>query len=384
MARIREREIEADSDDDIELEKPLEEKKGGLLDDSDLVDEKEEDVDGPDNAAARREQERDAKRKASKQKAVVEDDDVEDDERLSHDSDDDEDDERPSRRKRRNRAHREAKRRDAQQMQAMAQEIENLKGHLAKVSTDQVHLAAGDHDGHIRYTQGQLEEIDAAISRAVTESNGELHAKALRLRDEALRRLDAYSYEKQRLVQQVQPRQAQPQTQQPQGQPQPQRSAPDPRALDHSEDFLEDYPEFDANGTDQFSLMVKAIDAAIDLEGKLKPNQKAYWGELRRRMAKAGLDTAGDDDMSDDDVEIERKPVRRDSALPPRAGRNNGGGRTAGSHYTPSTQEWETLEELGLGRNEKLTEEQAAYRKKLVKSWKAGFEKEAKNPRRRY
>jgi hypothetical protein len=363
----RERDVDADDEDVVVEEKVVDEKKGGLLDDTDLDDED----DGPDNAEARRQQARDERRKAARAR-----DEDEEDERLGHGDEDEEDDERPSRRKRRNRARRDRDRRNQQIIEQMAQEIQSLKGVVSKVTTDQVHLAAGDIDGHIRYTQGQLEEIDAAISRAVTESNGELHAKALRLRDEANRRLDQLVYDKRRLAASVDPRavpQAPQQTQQP---TQPIRQA-DPAAEKYADDFRDDFPSFDANGTDQFSLAVRAIDVAVDLEGKYKPNQRAYWNEIRRRMKNQNLrDPAGDDDVEDDVEDDYEAPAtkRRSDVMPPRAGRAGGGRGPGSTSYRLSIQERETLDEMNLLETKGLSEDQLKYRNRLVKQWKAGFE----------
>ena len=362
----RERDVDTDDEDVVVEEKVVDEKKGGLLDDTDLDDED----DGPDNAEARRQQARDERRKAARAR-----DEDEEDERLGHGDEDDEDDERPSRRKRRNRARRDRDRRQQQIIEQMANEIQSLKGVVSKVTTDQVHLAAGDIDGHIRYTQGQLEEIDAAISRAVTESNGELHAKALRLRDEANRRLDQLVYDKRRLAASVDPRAVPPQ---PNQQPQPVRPA-DPAAAKYAEDFLDDFPSFDANGTDQFSLAVRAIDVAVDLEGKYKPNQRAYWNEVRRRMKNQNLrDPAGDDDVDDDvdddyEAPAPKRRERNDGGMPPRAGRG-GSARASGTSYRLSIQERETLDEMNLLDVKGLSEDQVKYRNRLIGKWKAGFE----------
>lgn len=135
-----------------------------------------------------------------------------------------------------------------------------------------------------RSQQSELSQVDAAlqkalsdaklaesiIAKAVSSGNGEDVTRAMRYRDEALataNQLAAYKQQK--------------------AQPAPPPTTPqvDPTVVEHAKDFMEDHPWYDAQGRNEDSAIVLAIDQALAKEG-FDPKSDDYWDELRKRVAR--------------------------------------------------------------------------------------------------
>lgn len=356
----REREIEEDRDDDI-LDDADKNKDTSMLGDDDL----DEEDDGSDNAAARREQEREARRK----KAATDDEDDED-ETLGYDEEEEEESRPRGRRARRNQARRARDQQQQQLITSLYQEVVQQRQAIEGMSRSQLGLAAGDIDGQIAQLQSQLAGLDEAHAKAVSDGRGEDATKAMRLSREAEARLQGLTYERRQLEAAAR-RQAAPQQRQEQ-----QRQTADPRAVAHSNRFMDRYDWFDPNDpTDEDSNIVKALDAAVESDG-FDPSTKRYWTELERRMKKRGLIGGDGDDMDDDDDDrSERRERRRPNSggLPPRSRSNAGQGRReTGFKLTPLMKE--ALEAEGLLDEKSLSDDQKKYRKRLVTKWRDGTE----------
>jgi len=359
----REVEVEEDRED---LEDKELKGKDKLLDDTE--DDEPED-EGLDNEEARREQAEEARRKKA-----AEPDEDEEDLRLAY-SEEDEDSRGGSRRQRRNRARREALQQKDRVIEALAGEIQNLKGAFDQMSRGQLNLAAVVFKDKLRTENDNLRRIDVALADAVKNNDGDTYARAIRLRDEARDRIADIEAARYRLAQQVDPQRPQQQQREtPQSQ---QRQAPDPRAVRYSEKFMDRNPWFDPNGTDEDSQVLKAIDNALAAEG-LKPHTGKYWAELERRAKARGLgqdhEEYGNDMDDEDDGEQrqERRPAKRNGGLPPRAGRS-GGGRQPGTGFTLTPMMRDTLDQLGLLEEKGLNEDQVKTRRKYVKQWREGL-----------
>lgn len=368
--KSREREIEEDDEGFIADKTPAKAKEDDGLG---TMLESEDD----DNAIAKREQ-------AIEQNDVEEDQDA----RLAYDleaEDSDGPQERDSRRRRRNRARKAAQQQSATEIAALNQRVAQLSGMVDQMSRGQVGLAAGDLDSRIGATQQQLDAIDAALAKAVKEGDDVTYARGMQLRDEAKDRLQQFAYARQRLVAeagQQQREQPNPALQRQNGQ----QRAPDPVAVKYSERFLERHPWFDpTDATDEDSLMVRAIDEALGNEG-WRANTKMYWVEFERRVKARGIgpqNDDGDDDMNDDQDEQpqRRAPRRVEGGQPPRAGRT--GGRPAGkTSFRLDQNMQDALDAEGLLDEKNLTDDQKKYRRRLVSTWKDGFDKVAAAARR--
>lgn len=58
---------------------------------------------------------------------------------------------------------------------------------------------------------------------------------------------------------------------------------PDPRIARLANAFIAEFPDYDPDGSDQDSLVVQALDAAVTAEG-FDPKTQEYWDELRDRV----------------------------------------------------------------------------------------------------
>lgn len=369
-AATKERDIEVDRDPDeaaqAAADKALDKEIDAAIED-----------DGPDNAAARREQEREA--------AKVRDGENDQDDRLAYDLENDAEagpQERDSRRKRRNRVRREAQIQSTAEIAALNQRVLQLSGMIDQMSKGQVGLAVGTLDEQIRGMQGRLQEIDAAMGRAVKEQDEDTYTRGLRLRDEARDRLQQLGYAKQRLITEANERRV-PENNGLQPNPQQGQPPPHPDAVRYSEQFLDDNPWFDPTAPrgDRDSLRAREIDVELSNEGYL-PNKKAYWDEFNRRVRKENLgrDFSEDENNMDDNRETQR-PAPRSNGLPPRSGRSNGR-QDGGSQSFKLTQDMQdALDAEGLLDTKSLTKEQTDYRRRLVTKWRDGF-KAAEQARR--
>ncbi len=359
---------------DIEEDRDTVSVGGDDTDTTSMLNDREEDVDGPDNAEARREQEAEARRRADRREPTDREVDDDQDARLAYD--DDEGDvgdaqERGGRRSRRNRAKRLRDEQNQQQIAGLTQRVVELQGHLEQMSRGQLSLAAGDIDSQIQTEHGRLPSIDAALARAVKEADDVTYAKAMSLRDEARDRIQQLGNEKYRLAvvarQGAQPAQAaRPAV----------ASAPDPMAVRYSQKFMDRHDWFDPeDSSDEDSLAVKEIDDDLAREGYL-PGKKAYWLELERRVAKAGLGGNTNVNEREDDTQDrqqDRPPPRRTGGLPPRSGGTGGRQRSAGGRVSLTQPMQEALEAEGLLEVKGLTDDQLKLRRKYVKTWTEGL-----------
>lgn len=124
-------------------------------------------------------------------------------------------------------------------------------------------------DQSIQAALREAEMADQVIAKAVAAGNGEDVIKAMKYRDDAKQRAQQLAYAKQQASQQ--PAQVQ--------------NALPKAVAEHAADFMEDNPWYDAQGRDEASAVVLAIDSALAREG-FDPNTEDYWDELRTRVEK--------------------------------------------------------------------------------------------------
>lgn len=385
MARQREREVEDDDFDTDDKNKKAGDfnADGTLIKDTDtddtLTDTDDDFDDGADNKIAREQAARDAARRKARG-GKIEEDDVENEieARVAYDEDDDDEDydaPRGSRRSRRNRARREARSQSEAVIAKQEARIRQLEGAVTDMGRAQLGLHAGDIDAQIAGIQGQLETIDGAVERAMTEQNGALMRKALHLRDEANGRLALLGAERRRLeaVAQQAPQKLQDQPALRQG-----VVDVDPDAERYSRIFMKRHEWFDPkDNTDEESQMVKAIDDTLVNEG-YNPRTKRYWVELEDRVRARGLgaDVSSRDYRDEDDEPAPRRNTsRRTGGLPPRSRRGSGGTRTgsaSGDRDLPPLAK-ETLDTLGLLDKAGLNEDQLKERQGYINTWRKGL-----------
>jgi hypothetical protein len=149
-------------------------------------------------------------------------------------------------------------------------------------------------DAHINKAVNDAQLAERVIAKAVESGNGNDVTQAMRYRDQALAKLNQLNLAKQ----QAERRPVQvPQL--------------DDMAMHHAKEFLKDNPWYDAQGRDEESAIVLAIDNALSKDG-YDPKSEDYWDELRHRASR-------------------RLPERFGKAPAPRSERTPRGGPAVGS-----------------------------------------------------
>lgn len=200
--------------------------------------------------------------------------DEDEDTRLADDHSEDGDDAEAAEDKRRKRVERRERQKRAREN--AERELEFLRGRVTEF--EQRFRAI---EGHTLTTQEQslqqacqqkLQEAATAeqiMVKAMEAGNGEDHILAERIRDQA-------RYEAQQLAQQGQQIAQQRQ--------QVANPGPDPRMLNHAQEWLSANSWYDPGGADEDSAITRAIDIAMTREGH-DPTSRGYWEELTRRVS---------------------------------------------------------------------------------------------------
>ena len=146
-------------------------------------------------------------------------------------------------------------------------------------------------DAEIAKAANEVEMADRVIAKAIAAGNGEDVTQAMRYRDAAMARAQQLTFQKQRVA-------AQP--------PQPQPQQIDDMTLRYAQDFIKENPWYDAQGRDEDSAIVIAIDQALAKAG-FDPRSAEYWEELRTRAARRLPERFGDN-KSEAAPEPKREP----------------------------------------------------------------------------
>lgn len=212
---------------------------------------------------------------AAEQQEPEDEDDDDDEERLAMSEDDSEDEivdknkkNREQRTKRRQ-VQKQAKERAQREIEFLRQQNAAMEARLRAVEGNTLSQNAATIDARMNDAYNEVKQAELIIARAVEAGNGDDVAVAMRLRDEAKARADQLYYAKQRVEQVAQ------QAQTPQA---------DPRVVDYAQQWLGANPWYNPNGTDEDSMVTKAVDNALAAEG-WNPASAEYWHELTRRVS---------------------------------------------------------------------------------------------------
>ena len=232
------------------------------------------------------------------------DQDDDDDRRVSNNDDDDSEDpdekEREAIRERRRiekleRKQRrdEAIKRDKLELDFLRKQNDQLERRLAGVEQRTHQADLSQIDAAIAEAVNQAEMAERVIAKAVEAGNGEDVTKAMRYRDEAMQRAQQLQFQKQQTAQQ-----------------RPATPALDDRTMRYAQDFISENPWYDAQGRDEDSAIVIAIDQALAKDG-YNPSSEEYWDELRKRAARRlpeRFGKAGKQSSRDTEPREERTP----------------------------------------------------------------------------
>ena len=211
------------------------------------------------------------------------DDDQDDgDERVEQSSGDGNDDEREAIRERRRKEKLDRKdrrdnaiKRDKVELDFLRKRNDDLE---RRVSVQEQRAYRGDLsalDQAIANAQQEANMAERVIAKAVAAGNGDDVTQAMRYRDQALARANQLAAQKQQAARPVAQNQI------------------DDRTLQLAKEFMQDNPWYDAQGRDEDSAIVIAIDQAMAKDG-FDPRSEDYWDELRKRAARRLPDRFGE------------------------------------------------------------------------------------------
>jgi hypothetical protein len=237
-----------------------------------------------------------------------EDDDHPEDSRLSEDNEDREEIRRKRREEKADRAARrkQAIERDKTELNFLRQRNESLEKRMFQVEKSVVGNTISTIDDRIADTFAEVKAAERIMAQAIEAGNGEDAAKAMRIRDQAMQKvqqLQVHKHQQNQVAQNLH-QQAQ-QVQQIQAQP----PGPDPEVASFAQDWVSKNSWYDPNAGDEASKIVLAIDQSL-VESGYNPKTEAYWRELDKRVAKRLPDIKGGgnyDDSQDDDRRGQRR-----------------------------------------------------------------------------
>jgi hypothetical protein len=339
----------------------------------------------PDDLEVEVEDKKPAPVRTERRVAEPNDDDREEDARLAYDTgEDDELEERGmSRRQRRNRSRKTVVQGRDQEIAGLYQRVDQLTNMIGQMGQSQVGLTIHNIDTQLGAAQQALAMADTEMKRASAEGNLARYDELRGLKEEAQGRVWQLGQAKQRVQYEMQQGgRARPVPPNGGGAP----AAPtnvnlNRRAQDFTETFLSRFPDFDPNGTDENTLVMKALDDSVAAEG-YRPDTPMYWRTLEQKLAARGIYPDDNDDDDDDRPprRAERRPdpaPRRTGGRPPTSGSSNNR-RGTGSTFKLDPMMRDYLEGEGILHLDGLDDSQKAKRSRLINDWREGQRKAAR------
>ena len=204
------------------------------------------------------------------------DDDPDDgDERVAQGSGDDNESEREAIRERRRQEKQERKdrrgkaiSRDKLELDFLRKRNDDLERRFTVHEQRFQQIDMGQIDARINKAKNDAELAERVIAKAVDSGNGTDVTQAMRYRDQAMMTMNQLLAAKQET-----------------NRPQPNMPKVDDLTMHYAKEFIQDNPWYDAQGRDESSAIVLAIDQSLAKEG-LNPQTEEYWDELRSRAAR--------------------------------------------------------------------------------------------------
>jgi len=186
-------------------------------------------------------------------------------------------------------------------------------------------------DAQIAKSTQDVDLAERVIAKAIESGNGSDVTQAMRYRDQAIARAQQLGYVKQNA----------------ENRPAPQ-STLDDTTMQYAREFIKENPWYDAQGRDEESAIVLAIDTALAKDG-FNPQTEEYWDELRARSARRLPERFGKESPQS------RSP-RGGPAIS--SGRDNGSSSTSGEFFL-SRERKQALIEAGVWDDKKLRDKYA-------------------------
>lgn len=207
-------------------------------------------------------------------------DDQEDDEEGGEDArlaEDNEDREEVRRKRREEKAERAARRkqaieRDKRELNFLRQRNEDLEKRMYAVEQTTVQNTLSNLDVRLNEKIAEVRAAERIMGQAIEAGNGEDAAKALRIRDEAMKQVNQLQVIKHKQAQVAQQIHQAP-------------NAPDPEVTSYAQQWIDRNKWYDPNAKTEESKIVLAIDQSLVEQG-YNPKSEEYWQELDNRIAK--------------------------------------------------------------------------------------------------
>lgn len=246
--------------------------------------------------------------------STVENDDRDDDDEDDRVASSNEDSERDAIRERRRaekqdrkQRREEAIKRDKLELDFLRKRNDDLERRVSAQEQRTHKLDLSAFDTEMAKAADDAEMAERVIAKAVAAGNGDDVTQAMRYRDQALARIQQLNYQKQQAIQQ---------------RPQPQQI--DDMTLRYAQEFIKENPWYDAQGRNEDSAIVIAIDQSLAKDG-FDPRSPEYWDELRARAARRLPERFNREERT--------SPPRSESKREPRGGPAVGSGR----EYAPAS-----------------------------------------------
>lgn len=225
----------------------------------------------------------------------------EEDTRLSEENEDREETRRRRKAEKEDRAARRkaAIERDKRELNFLRMRNEDLEKRLGSIEQRTAKAETQSLQDKIAEALAEAKAAERIMAKAVEAGEGEDVTKAMRIRDEALRKAQAFNQAKQQMELQAK---------------QPKNAQPDPEVAIMAKKWVSANSWYDPKGKDEDSQIVQLIDKRLMEEG-YNPRTEDYWRELDKRVAKRLPEkkkaSRNDDYDEDDDVEDRRPSGRR-------------------------------------------------------------------------
>lgn len=231
------------------------------------------------------------------------DSDSKEDARLSEDNEDREELRRKRREEKADRAARrkQAIERDKTELNFLRQRNEALEKRVFQVEKTTMANTISSLDARIQDTVAEVKAAERIMAQAIEAGNGDDAAKAMRIRDQAMQKVQQLQAHKHQQNQAAQELHQQAEAPRPTG--------PDPEVANFAQQWVAKNKWYNPNGNDEASKIVLAIDQSL-VEAGYNPKTEEYWQELDKRVARRLPEHKGGgnyDDSQDDDRRGQRR-----------------------------------------------------------------------------
>ena len=224
------------------------------------------------------------------------DDGDEDDDRVASSNEDGERDaireRRRAEKQERKQRREEAIKRDKLELDFLRKRNDDLERRVGAQEQRAHKLDLSAFDAELAKAAQEADMAERVIAKAVAAGNGDDVTQAMRYRDQALARFQQLTFQKQRVA-------AQP--------PQPKPQQIDDLTMRYAQEFIKENPWYDAQGNNEDSAIVIAIDQTLGKEG-FDPRTPEYWDELRARAARRLPERFESEERSKPKPEPRREP----------------------------------------------------------------------------